>query len=365
MLTWVEINKNNLLYNIKQFRNLAPDSQFWPVVKSNAYGHGLKDIVTELGSNEDISGFMVASLDEALNIKDLTNKPIVVLSYFDLEDSKILDNLDAQISLPVYDFDTIDYLAKLNNKFYLNVKVDTGTSRLGFRPADLAIAISKIEKAANLNVYSIFSHYAESESADQNFTKEQLKVFNNLTKDYKKYKLHTACSAATISLPEARGNMIRVGIGFYGLWPSKATADRAEKNNFDLKPILSWKTKVVQVKNLQKGDTIGYNRTYKCTNDCHIAVLPIGYNEGYDRLLSNQGEVLILGQRCKIRGNICMNLSMVEIPEHLDIKIGEVVTLLGSDQSENISAEEIAVKCQTINYEVVTRINPQIKRILV
>lgn len=365
MLTWVEISKNNLLYNIRQFKTLVTDSEFWPVVKSNAYGHGIKEIVSFLASNDDVSGFMVANLDEALAIKDLSNKPIIVLSYFDLEDNKILSNLDSQISLPVYDLDAIGRLAKMDNKFYLNVKVDTGTSRLGFRPEQLKGAIEKIEAADNLKVYSIFSHYAQSEAVDKEFTLKQLETFNNLTKDYKHYKRHTACSAASITLPASRGDIMRVGISFYGLWPSRATFSFGQDNHFDLKPILSWKTKVVQVKKLKKGDTIGYNRTYQCPKNCQIAVLPIGYNEGYDRLLSNQGEVLIKGRRCKIRGNICMNLSMVEIPEGLDIKVGETVTLIGSDQGENISTEELADKCQTINYEMVTRINPHIKRFLV
>lgn len=364
MLTWIEINKNNLLHNIGQFKNLAPNSEFWPVVKSNAYGHGLKEIVSFLSDHKDVDGFMVASLEEALFIKDLSKKPIIILSYFDLEDLKSLEKLDSRISLPVYDFDTILALSKINNNFSLNVKIDTGTSRLGFRKEDLPQAIEKIESLDNLNVYSIFTHYAESESEDQLFTRQQLETFNNLTKDYKKYKLHTACSAASITLPEARTDMIRVGIAFYGLWPSHDTKEKAWQINMDLKPVLSWKTKVIQIKQLKKGDTIGYNRTYKCDKDCRIAVLPIGYNEGYDRSLSNKGEVLIGGLRCPVRGNICMNLTMVEIPESLDIKAGEEVVLLGQEK-DIISAEELAIKCQTINYEIVTRINPYIKRIVI
>jgi alanine racemase len=364
-LTWIEINKKNILHNIRQFKNLAPNSEFWPVVKSNAYGHGSQEIVKFLADNEDVSGFMVANLDEALDIKNLTKKPIIVLSYFDREDVDSLKKVDSQISLPVYDLDTVDYLDSLKQEFLLNIKIDTGTARLGFKIEDTKEAIKYIETKKNLNIFSIFTHYAESEEEDQKFTKEQLEIFNKLTKDYKKYKLHSACSAASISLPESQGDIIRVGLSFYGLWPSEATRRKAWTSQLCLQPLLAWKTKVIQVKKVRKGDSIGYNRTYKCTEDCQIAVLPLGYNEGYDRLLSNKGEVLINGQACKIRGNICMNLTMVEIPDGLDVEVGEVVTLLGTDSDQKISAEDIASHCQTINYEIVTRINPSLERRIV
>ncbi|MFA6307627.1 MAG: alanine racemase [Patescibacteria group bacterium] len=364
-LTWIEINKKDILHNIRQFKNLAPNSEFWPVVKSNAYGHGSKEIVTFLKDNEDVAGFMVASLEEALEIKSLTKKLIIVLSYFDREDTKSLEKVDKQISLPIYDLETIDYLAAFNKSFLLNIKIDTGTARLGFAVEDLPLAVDKIENTKNLKIFSIFTHYAESESEDQNFSKQQLAIFNKATKDYKQYKLHSACSAATIALPEAQSNIIRIGLSFYGLWPSEATKRRAWMSKMCLQPLLTWKTKVIQIKQLKKGASIGYNRTYKCVKDCKIAVLPIGYNEGYGRLLSNSGEVLIKGQRCPIRGNICMNLSMVEIPDDLDIQIGEIVTLIGTDSGQNISVDDIAKKCQTINYEIVTKIKHSLPRVLV
>jgi len=364
-LTWIEINKKNILHNIRQFKNIAPNSQIWPVVKSNAYGHGSKEIVSHLSDNEDVSGFMVASLDEALNIKNITKKPIMVLSYFDIEDIESLKKVDSQISLPIYDLETADYLNTLGIKFIINIKIDTGTSRLGFSLEEAKEAIKEIESKKNLEIFSIFTHYAESEIEDQTFTKEQLKNFQEITETYKKYKTHSACSAASIVLPEAQSDIVRLGLSLYGLWPSQATKRRAWMSQICLQPLMSWKAKVIQVKSIKKGDSIGYNRTYKCEKDCSIAVLPIGYNEGYPRLLSNQGEVLIHGQRCKVRGNICMNLTMVEIPEGLDVKVGEEVVLLGTDSGQNISADDIAELAQTINYEIVTRINPNIERRLV
>lgn len=365
MLTWIEISKKNILHNIRQFKNLAPNSEFWPVVKSNAYGHGSQEIVEFLKDNKDVAGFMVANLDEALTIKELTKKPIIVLSYFDKEDTETLKQVDQQISLPIYDLETIEYLESLNKEILVNIKIDTGTSRLGVKIADTKNIISKIEVTKNLKIFSIFTHYAESETEDQIFTKKQLKTFQEITKDYKKYKLHSACSAATIALPESQRDIIRIGLAFYGLWPSPATKARAWTTQLDLRPLMTWQTKVIQIKQLKTGDSVGYNRTYQCQQDCQIAVLPIGYNEGYDRLLSNQGEVLIRGQKCKVRGNICMNLTMVEIPKGLEVKVGELVTLLGTDSDQNVSADDLAEQCQTINYEIVTRINPNLIRKIV
>lgn len=364
-LTWIEINKKNILHNIRQFKNLAPNSEFWPVVKSNAYGHGNKEIVNFLKDNEEVAGFMVANLDEALVIKNITKKPIMVLSYFDTSDIESLKKVDAQISLPIYDLATANYLESLGQEFLVNIKIDTGTSRLGFKLSEAQQSIAQIEQKKNLKIFSIFTHYAESEVEDQSFTKEQLSSFKNITKNYKKYKFHSACSAASIVLPEAQSDIIRIGLAFYGLWPSQTTQKKALISQFSLQALMSWKTKIIQIKKLKAGDTIGYNRTYKCLRDCQIAVLPIGYNEGYPRLLSNNGEVLIQGRLCPIRGNVCMNLTMVELPDDLDAKVGEIVVLLGSDGNKNISADDIANKCQSINYEIVTRINPNLDRILV
>src|SRR3989339_1112339 len=154
-LTWLEINKTNILHNIGQFKKLAPHSQIWPVVKSNAYGHGLKEIVAYLSEHDDIGGFMVANLEEALTIKNLTKKPIMVLSYFDLSDHFSLEKVDSQISLPVYDIDTINQLASLNRDFLLNVKIDTGTARLGFSQDQVRSAIDQVEKSKHLKIFSL------------------------------------------------------------------------------------------------------------------------------------------------------------------------------------------------------------------
>lgn len=362
MLTWIEINKKNLLHNIQQFKNIAPQSAIWPVVKSNAYGHGVKEIVAILDKDKNTTGFMVVNLDEALQCADYTDKPIMVLSYFSRAEEGLKLAAEKNISLPLCNLQCADYLDSLGKKFLVNIKIDTGTSRLGFAVEESEQAIKYIQNKKNLKINSLYMHYAESEAKDLSFTKQQFELFNNITSKYPDIKSHSVCSAASTSLPEAQSDIVRLGISLYGLWPSQETRDR---NNVDLKPVLSWQTKIIQIKNIKAGQTIGYNRTYKCDKDCKIAVLPIGYYEGYSRNLSNKSQVIIKNKKYNLRGNICMNLIMVELPLDTDIKVGEVVTILGKQKDQEISAEELAELSGTINYEIITKINSNLPRVVV
>lgn len=364
MLTWVEINKSNLFHNLAQFKKLAPHSVIWPVVKSNAYGHGLEQVVGLLNKDKNATGFMVVNLAEALEVIKYTDKPVMVLSYFDRGEESLKSAAKHQISLPIYDLASADWLNSRGEKFLINIKIDTGTSRLGFPVEEATEAIKYIKTKKNLVIYSLFTHYAESESSEQSFTKQQLSLLQDISNKFPELKVHSACSAAALSLPESQQDMVRLGIALYGLWPSEDMII-ANTNKIELKPVLSWKTKIIQIKKLQAGDSIGYDRTYLCSQDCRIAVLPVGYFEGYGRLNSNQAEVIIKGQRCAVRGNICMNLTMVEVPTDLEVKVGETVTLLGNDDQDKISAGDLARWGQTINYEIVTKINSVLPRLVI
>lgn len=361
MLTWLEINQKNLQHNLQQFKNILANSALWPVVKSNAYGHGLVEIVSLLDKDSNVDGLAVVNLDEALEVNTLSSKPIMVLSYFEQDEEK-LKNLPSNISLPVYTLEQVEYLdelaAKYSKKFTVNIKIDTGTGRLGFSLIKAKTAIDNILKKENLVINSIFSHFAESESLDKTFTQTQLAIFNNLVADYSKIKKHIACSAAAVNHPASQADLVRLGLGLYGLYSSQVI-------KLALKPVLTWKTKIIQIKKVSAGQTIGYNRTYTCQSDCQIAVLPVGYNEGYDRSLSNKSFVLLQGKKYPVRGNICMNLMMVELPYGLSVKEGEVAVLLGRDGDSEISAEELASLAGTINYEIVTRINTKLPRIII
>ncbi len=368
-LTWIEISKNNLLHNLAQFKNIAPQSEIWPVVKSNAYGHGVAEVVKILNEVPETSGLALASLDEALALVDLTTKPLMVLSYFDRDEAKLELAAKRAISLPIYDLGAIDFLDALGKKikqnFLVNLKIDSGTSRLGFRVEEATSAINYVLSKSNLKLHSIFTHYAESESEDLSFSRKQLSIFTDITKNFPDIKIHSACSAASVSLPESQATLIRLGLSLYGLLPSEPTKLRAEAINLDLKPILALKTTIIQLKPLKNGESVGYNRTYKASHDAQLAVLPVGYWEGLSRLLSNKASVLVKGVLCPIRGNVCMNLTMLELPLDLDVKVGDTVTLLGTDGDNQVTVEDWAKISLTINYEIVTKLNPQLPRIII
>ena len=365
-LSWVEISRDNLRHNLAQFKKIAPQAEIWPVIKSNAYGHGLEEVTEILDKDPHATGFLVANLSEAQVIEKITSKPIMVLSFFDRADN-FLRTMDAsRISLPIYDLSTAAYLNKisqeLNKTFLVNIKIDTGTSRLGFRAEESDDAIKNIQSLPGLQIHSVFTHLAESEAEDQSFTQEQLRVLLNIKKNWPDFKYHAACSAAALSDPNNHLDIVRLGISLYGLWPSPAAAVRGQKLGLDLRPVLSWKSKIIQIKSIKKGETVGYNRTFRLPQDSRIAVLPVGYYDGYDRGLSNKGRVLIKGHLCPLRGNICMNLIMAELPADCSAQLGDAAILLGREGDLMISAEDVADQAVTINYEIVSRINPVLKR---
>lgn len=363
--TWIELNKQNLLDNLQQFKNIAPGAEIWPVVKSNAYGHGVLQIVKILNQDQNVSGFMTVNLSEARDLSAWTDKPIMVLSYFDHQEDDLKLALAKNISLPIYDLETVDYLnnlaAKYNKKFLVNIKIDTGTNRLGFRIEETLETIKYVQNKPWLDIFSLYTHFAESESEDLDFSYQQLSALKKISADFPKIKIHSACTAASLALVD-NGDIIRLGVGLYGLWPSQAAKERGQKLGLDLKPVLSWRAKLISVKNIKAGQTIGYNRTYQCPEDCQIGVVPVGYYEGYDRRLSNKAEVLIRGKRYPVRGNICMNLSMIELPKDLGIKAGEIVTMIGADGDQYIGVDDLAKACSTINYEIICKINYNILR---
>lgn len=358
--------------NIAAFQSVCNDCEIIPVIKSNAYGHGIELIGSLLNQNQSIKRLGVASLDEALFLKDRQcSKEIIVLNYFQtssIEDiSRAIDN--GGVTFTVFRPSDVKLLGKIarNRMVNCHVKVDVGTSRLGLRPKDIALFFRFLESYPAVTITGIFTHFADSENADQKFTLHQMNTFQKALKNVKKKSLliHAACTAASLSQPLSRFHAIRLGIGLYGLWPSKPIEKFARRSypSFALFPSLAWKTKILQIKEIPRGTWIGYGCAYQAKKKMKIATLPIGYFEGYDRRLSNIGSVLIRGTRCSVRGRICMNLTMVDVSHLSAVHPQEEVVLLGSQNDETISADEIANLTHTIHYEVVTRIHPLIPRI--
>jgi len=369
MLTWVEIKKSRLQSNLKQFRKIVGSRrQIMAIVKSNAYGHGMLEVAKLcLSAGADWLG--VVNLREALLLRQAKIKaPIFILSYYPFS-SDIKEAIRENIDFPVYTLSQAIFLDKegqnLNKIVNIHIKIDTGTSRIGILSGQANDFIEKIKRFKYLNLRGIFTHYADSESKNQSYTKQQTKKFQDIIEDKQISLAHAACSAATINNPCTLFNMVRIGIGLYGLWPSKNTQCIANKKSFlvNLQPVLSWKTKVIQVKSLPAGVSVGYNRTFVTRSKTKLAILPVGYADGYDRRFSNCGSVLIHGISCPIRGRVCMNLTMADVSRVAGVKARDEVVLIGRQKNRVISADDMAKKIGTINYEVVTRINSDIPRI--
>ena len=338
------------------------------IVKSNAYGHGMLSMAKLcLSTGADWLG--VVNLKEALLLRQFKIKaPIFILSYYPLS-SDVKKAICQNIDFPVYTLSQANFLAqegrKVNKIVNIHIKIDTGASRIGILPEQADDFIEKVKRFKYLNLRGIFTHYAESESKNQSYTNQQTQKFQKITDQRQISLTHAACSATIINNPDTLFNMVRIGIGLYGLWPSKDTQSMAKKKSFsiNLQPVLSWKTKVIQVKSLPAGISIGYDRTFITRFKTKLAVLPVGYADGYDRRLSNCGSVLIHGISCPIRGRVCMNLIMVDVSRVAKIKAGDEAVLIGKQNNRVISADDMAKKIGTINYEVVTKINSDIPRI--
>ena len=427
--SWIEVSKSAILHNLGQFKKIVGKNvEIMPIIKSNAYGHGMVEIAKIVAPK--IKWLGVVSLGEALELRrqKIKNR-IFVLSYinsFPLRARRgaaclrrqggeaekfvnpltltlshqgrgeLIEGIRQNIDLPIYDFNYAELISqtakKIKRTAKVHIKIDTGASRIGILTNEAINFIKKINKLPNLKIEGIFSHFAASEENPE-YSRIQLNKFNkiidvipalrNATGSASGGKAgiqkipyqHLACSAATLVQPNSHFNLVRIGIGLYGLWPSAQTKKIAQKlyPNFNLKPALSWKTKIIQIKTIPQGTKIGYGCTYTCKKKTKLAILPVGYWEGYDRHLSNAGPVLVRGQYCPILGRICMNLTMVDVTGVKNTKVGDEVVLIGrqgrsfnSAQGRGeITAEELAEKIGTINYEVVTRINPLLPRIYI
>jgi len=375
MKTWVEISKNNIIHNLKTFRSIiGPEVLLMSVVKANAYGHGLAQAADI--AKDYCDWFGVDSIDEAMALREQgIDKPILILGY--TTGDQLADVVKNDFSQTVYNESTIKKLGELSNqlnkKVNLHLKIETGTSRQGIGEAELADRVAIIKQYPNLVIQGLSTHYANIEdTTDHGYAKSQLERFNAAVTELSEQGIdvpikHTACSAATVLFPETHFDMVRVGISQYGLWSSKETyvSANGDAKKIDLKPALTWKTVIAQVKEVKAGTPVSYGLTEKVSRDSRIAVLPVGYWDGFDRRLSSVANVLIHGQRCKIIGRVCMNMCVADVTDVAGAKPEDEAVILGRQGQEEITAEEMAQKIGTINYEVVTRINPQIKRVIV
>ncbi len=375
MLNRIEISKENLFHNLKIIKkNLSKNSSMMLVVKANAYGHGLKEIV-ELTKNSKIVGsYGVHSIEEALKVRKYnSSKTIYTLGY--IEKAALKELIGRKIIPIVFNLSTIEELEELgkkhSTKIPFHLKIETGTGRQGITKKEWDKYKNKIRSLKYAYLDGISSHFANIEdTTEHSYAEYQLKNFYNFVKEienegFKNLKKHFSCSASTLLFPKTHFDIARVGISAYGYWPSKETKlsyMKAFGKEIELKPVLSFYSKVTQIKKLEKGSFIGYGLTYRATTDIKIAIIPAGYSDGIDRKLSNIGYFLIKGERAPIRGRVCMNITIIDVTHIKNLKLEEKVTLLGQDGKENLTADTWAEWANTINYEIIARLSPLIKR---
>jgi len=374
--TWVEIDQKTLTSNLHTFQKYIGNQTLLAMIKCNAYGHGLVE-VGKVCQRAKIKFVSVDTIDEAIQLRQGGVRiPILIISYTPTHRLESL--LEYNLSQVVSDLDILNSMVQLvknqdGKKIKVHLKCDTGMSRQGIHPEQVEIFIDFLAQHKKYIIFEgILTHFADADNLkDQSYSNQQLAKFTEvlnvcISKEMlPKYRhsFNTASMLVCNDKKEAKEiNMCRAGIGIYGLLPSPDF--KALYNKLKIAPILTWKTRIIQLKEIKKETYIGYGIIEKAKKDLKVAVLPVGYYEGIPRLYSSIGEVLIAGKRCRILGRVSMNITVVDISSLNTMpKVWDEVVIIGRQLNETITADEFAEKTKTINYEVVTRINPLIKRI--
>jgi len=371
-LVWIELDRGAPDHNLRQLRkSLKRGTILCPVVKSNAYGHGVRQMLPLLSSAD---WFAVNSLEEGAELRGMgERRPVLILGHVPLSDLE--QAVRQQLDLTVYNRETLEVLKRLDTEktgtSRLHLKVETGTGRQGVLPHEVEEFAEQMNTIPGARLVGVSTHFANIEDTlNHEYAQSQLDRFHRALEVLDRLGLrpefiHSAATAAAILFEKTHFNLVRAGIGVYGLWPSRETylsTLLGHRQVPELKPVLSWKTRIVQIKHLPEGSYIGYGCTYRATRPIRVGVLPVGYADGYDRKLGNNAYVLVRGKRAPVIGRICMNLSMVDISDIPQVALEEEVVLLGSNGEEAIRAETMAEWAGTINYEIVSRISPLLPR---
>lgn len=378
-MIWAEIDLNAIAHNIVELKNLIPpETRLMAVVKANAYGHGAV-AVAECALEAGASVLGVARINEAVALRDAgLNAPILIFGYTPPE---LVEKLLAyDLTQTVYTLQTAkryaDEAAAAGKTLNVHVNIDTGMGRLGLLPDDLRMdtkgidnaldEIESIARLAGLQIEGIYTHFAAADSADKSYANEQLQRFLDFSEQLRKIGLepamkHAANSAAVIDLPESHLDMVRPGISVYGLYPS----EEVDKNRITLKPAMTLKTRIIHLKNVPAGFKISYGATFKTKSTTTIATVPVGYADGFNRLLSARGHMLVHGQRAPIVGRVCMDLTMLDVGHIKGVEMEDEAVVFGCQENAAISADELASDLKTINYEIVSTLLPRVKRIYI
>jgi len=377
-LIWAEIDLAAIAHNVHELRRITdPKAELMIAVKANAYGHGAEQVArTGLKSGADQLG--VARIEEAVELRRAgIRAPILVFGYTPACLAQDLVNYDLTASIfSLQGASRLNAAVPKDQRLAVHLKVDTGMGRMGLLPDERRHAggvnpgpgaldeVLGIAALQSLRLEGLWTHFAASDEADKTDTHEQLRSFMGLVQKLKDKGLalpmvHAANSGAIIDMPESHLDMVRAGISVYGLYPSR----QVDLSRIDLHPALALKARITHIKRVPAGTRISYGGTWQASRPTTIATVPVGYGDGYSRLLSNQGQMLVHGRRASIAGRVCMDLTMLDVGHIDNVQVEDEVVLIGRQGDETISADEVADQLKTINYEVVTTLMARVPRV--
>lgn len=365
---WAEVNLDNIAHNVREIRRITDKkAELMGIVKADAYGHGVMEVTRTLLAN-GVTYLAVSMLDEAIQLRKAgISVPILILSYTDpIRSDEIIEN---DVTQAVFSHELAEALSnaavRLGKHAKIHIKIDTGMSRVGFLPGYSAVKdVVRIAKLPGIIIEGMFTHFSSADEREREYTNMQFERFMSICTELNRIGIyipikHVANSAAIIQYPETHLDMVRPGVILYGMMPS----DEVDSTAIDLRPAMTLKANITMVKEVEPGTSISYGRMFTTDRKTKIATVPIGYADGYTRLLSNKGHMLVHGKRVPVLGRICMDQCMVDISEiGEDVHVGDEVVIFGSQNGETVSVEELAGQIGTINYELVSIIGKRIPR---
>ena len=359
------VDLNKIVYNYNNIKNFT-GKKVLVLVKADAYGHGIVECSKAL-EKAGVDYLGTASLEEGVILRNAgITCPILCVGVLpsDSENLCVDYDIDQAVS-SVEDIDVLEnYCKEKNNTINVHIKIETGMHRSGVRTGnDLAALLNKIKESDFVNLKGVFTHFAMSDSCDSKYTLCQAEEFKNAVEQIKKtgfdnFIVHCANSGAILQYPELYFDMVRAGIITYGYYPDEETV-----KSFDLQPALSFLTNIVTVNEVKKGEFISYGCTFKAEKDMRVAILPVGYGDGYKRIMSNKGYVLIDGKKAPVTGRICMDMTMVDVTDIPCAKKGDEAVLIGQQKNCSVTADDLAKWADTINYEIMLSITKRVPKI--
>lgn len=360
--TWSDIDTAAFLRNVDTVAKRLPNgSRLIAVMKANAYGHGAADLARRL-SADNVAMIAVVMLEEALELRRAgVTIPLLILG--PLTERQVAIAAENQIAIGVPGPEELTSVCRVarDRGVAIHLELDSGMGRMGSTDADLQAVIDLIRSTPRMRVAAIYTHFANAGDPRDPFTEEQIAKFDRMLETLRAAGItaplhHRANSAATMRGLVKPGEYVRVGLALYG-------AESLDAGTTRLDPVMRWRTEVVRLKDLPAGHAVGYGMTFRTRRPSRIATLPVGYADGYNRLLSNRGEVLIRGRRAPVAGRVSMDLVTIDVTDIGSVSLGDEVILLGTQGSETITPEEIAGKIGTISYEVFCSVSARVPRV--